>query len=85
MTHAAECFVGIDISKGSLDVAVLPANEGWKAVHDEEGIKTLVDRLERLQPTLIVLEATGGLETRLVTASGHTPTSCCGHQPSSSS
>ena len=47
MTHATECFVGIDISKGSLDIAVPPTNEDWKVVHNEEGVRTLVERLER--------------------------------------
>jgi transposase len=67
MTHHAECFVGIDVSKDTLDIAVLPSKESWQAVRDEKGIKTLVARLEQLNPTLIVLEATGGLESHLVT------------------
>jgi len=68
MTHHAECFVGIDVAKETLDIAVLPSNESWQAVHDEKGIETLVTRFQQFNPTLVVLEATGGLETRLVTA-----------------
>jgi transposase len=68
MTHNADCFVGIDISKHTLDIAVLPSVQCWQTVHDEEGIATLVTRLQQLNPTLVVLEATGGLETQLVAA-----------------
>lgn len=67
MKQDAECFVGIDVSKDTLDIAVLPASESWQTVRDEKGIQALVARLEQLNPTLIVLEATGGLETHLVT------------------
>jgi len=73
MKPDAECFVGIDVSKDTLDIAVLPASESWQTVRDEEGIQALVARLEQLNPTLIVLEATGGLETHLVTALATSP------------
>lgn len=60
-------FVGIDISKAQLDVAVRP--EGcWAVPHDARGIATAVTRLQALGPTLIVLEATGGVERPLVRA-----------------
>ncbi len=56
-----ERFVGIDVSKSTLDVAVWPADAPWTEAHTESGITALVARLQELQPTLIVLEATGGL------------------------
>lgn len=68
MTHNPECFVGIDISKNTLDVALLPSRQCWQVVHDEKGIEALAGRLQQLNPTLVVMEATGGLETQLVTA-----------------
>lgn len=60
-------FVGIDISKAQLDVAVRP-DGGWAVPHDVRGIATAVTRLRALGPTLIVLEATGGVERPLVRA-----------------
>jgi transposase len=56
------CFVGIDVAKAQLDIAVRPAGERWAVPNDAGGVVTLVERLQALHPTLIVLEATGGLE-----------------------
>lgn len=61
-------FVGIDVSKDKLDVALLPSDERWSVGNNEAEIPSLVERLKQLNPSLIVLEATGGLET-LVAAS----------------
>ncbi len=58
-----QVFVGIDVSKDKLDVAVLPNNQNWSLGNNEADILLLVERLKQLHPTLIVLEATGGLET----------------------
>jgi transposase len=59
---AVPCFVGIDVAKAQLDIAVRPSGERWAISNDATGIGTLVARLQPLHPTLIVLEATGGLE-----------------------
>jgi transposase len=56
------CFVGIDVAKAQLDIAVRPSGERWAAPNDAGGVVTLVERLQALHPTMIVLEATGGLE-----------------------
>src|SRR5512132_3945875 len=56
------CFVGIDVAKAQLDIALRPAGERWAVPNDTGGVVPLVDRLQPLHPTLIVLEATGGLE-----------------------
>ncbi|HSL03924.1 MAG TPA: IS110 family transposase [Nitrospiraceae bacterium] len=61
-------FVGIDVSKAQLDVALRPSDEHDTLVHDAAGIDTLVARLRHIAPTLIVLEATGGWERPLVRA-----------------
>jgi transposase len=66
--RAASCFVGIDVSKASLDVALRPSGEHWCAPNDEAGIAELVVRLCPLAPQLIVREATGGLERLVVAA-----------------
>ncbi len=57
-----QVFVGIDVSKAQLDVALRPTNDGWQVTNDASGIAGLVERLRTVQPTLVVLEATGGLE-----------------------
>ena len=61
------CFVGIDVAKAQLDVAVRPSGERWAVPNDADGVVTLVERLQPLHPTLIVLADTGGLE-RVATA-----------------
>lgn len=61
-------FVGIDVSKATLDVGVRPAGERESASNDESGIKPLIIRLRELKPVLIVVEATGGLERQLTRA-----------------
>lgn len=65
MSAPTVAFVGIDVSKAQLDVAVRPSGETWAVAHDEAGLGALVARLRKLGPTLIVLEATGGLEVAL--------------------
>ena len=64
----AEVFVGIDVAKARLDVGLHPSGESWTVEHDEAGIATAVERLAALGPTLVILEATGGLEVPLVGA-----------------
>jgi transposase len=56
------CFVGIDVAKAQVDIAVRPSGERWAIPNDASGVVTLVARVQALHPTLIVLEATGGLE-----------------------
>ena len=56
------CFRGIDVAKAQWDMAVRPAGERWTVPHDADGVATLVEQGQALHPTLMVLEATGGLE-----------------------
>jgi len=60
-----EKFVGIDVSKGTLDLCTEPAGETLHVDYDDKGISHIVKHLVALAPTLIVMEATGGLEMRL--------------------
>jgi len=60
-----EKFVGVDVSKGTLDICIEPAGETLHVEYDDAGISQVVKRLVELVPTLIVVEATGGLEMRL--------------------
>ncbi|MYD72744.1 MAG: IS110 family transposase, partial [Chloroflexi bacterium] len=66
--NQALVFVGVDVSKASVDVALRPSEERWRLARDEEGMRDLVARLQALSPTLIVAEASGGLELPLVAA-----------------
>ena len=62
MTSESEVFVGIDVSKETLDVAIYDHEMSWQCRHDDVAIGELIDRLVPMSPQLIVLEATGGLE-----------------------
>jgi len=63
--NEVETFVGIDVSKGTLDIRIDPASESLHVAYDEQGVKEVCRRLTKAAPILIVMEATGGLETRL--------------------
>lgn len=67
---AQSSFVGIDVSKARLDVAVRPTGEQWSVSNDEAGIARLLARLQECVPELVVLEATGRLEAAVVAALG---------------
>jgi len=60
---ATECWVGIDVAKAYLDVAIWPTQERLRVPRDEAGLAALIAWLQPRTLTLIVLEATGGLET----------------------
>ncbi len=61
-------FIGIDVSKQWLDVATLPERETRRFSNDGAGQEQLGAWLIQLAPELIVMEATGGFETRVATA-----------------
>jgi transposase len=61
-------FVGIDVSKAQLDVAVRPSGPDRSVPYTEVGIATLVEEVRALHPSAVVLEATGDLEVPLVSA-----------------
>jgi transposase len=65
---AEESYVGIDVSKAELVVAVRPSGERMTLANDRAGIKRLVGRLGELKPQLVVVEATGGLQRQVVAA-----------------
>ena len=73
MQSTPELFVGIDISKARLDVATRgAAAQAWSLSYDAASISALAARLVELAPTLVVMEATGGLETDVcVTLAAH--------------
>ncbi len=61
-------YVGIDVSKAQLDIAVRPTQDQWSCPNSNAGIARLTKRLKRLGAQLIVLEATGGYEIPLTAA-----------------
>ena len=64
--ESAERFVGIDVSKKVLDIAVLPDGTQWSVPNTPQGIDELVAALGPLAPVLVVLESTGGLQRAVV-------------------
>ena len=68
---ATSSYVGIDVSKARLDVAVLGEERGWQVRNTQEGITGLVEKMQDLQPELIVVEATGGYQRAVVEALFH--------------
>lgn len=62
MANPDQFYVGIDVSAAHLDLAVLPGGEVKRFTNDPEGIKALTERLGSIEPTLVVLEATGAME-----------------------
>jgi len=65
--NLSKVYVGIDVSKSQLDVAVGQDGEYWQAGNDRIGIQRTIARLKVIQPALIIVESSGGLETALIT------------------
>lgn len=61
-------FVGLDVAKAELVVAVRPTGETWTVTNDDAGLRALVQALAPRAPQLIVVEATGGYEVPCVAA-----------------
>ena len=63
-----EIYVGIDVAKEQLQVAVRPGGEAWAVTNDPTGLRDLVKRLAASKPALVVLEATAGMEMPVAAA-----------------
>ena len=61
-------YVGIDVAKVRVDVAIRPGGDRCEVSNDEAGIAALVVQMQELNPAAVVLEASGGLELPLVAA-----------------
>ena len=68
MSADAPEFVGIDVSKEWVDVAVRSTGDTWRVNQDQEGRDALILRFQALNPQCVVMEATGGYEMPLSTA-----------------
>ena len=67
--HMAEenVYIGVDVSKAWLDIAVEPGGESWRIENSDSSMAELVKRFIAVDPRYIVVEATGGYEAMLVT------------------
>lgn len=67
MSHAIneEKFAGIDISKATFDIGFYPQKQVAHFAYNDQGIADAIQHFKAYAPTLVVLEATGGIETRL--------------------
>jgi transposase len=68
MAKVTTTWIGIDISKDTLDVAVSPTAVHWQADRTPAGLSALVEQVRALRPERIVLEATGGYEVVVAAA-----------------
>jgi transposase len=68
MPPSAPVFVGVDVAKAELVIAIRPSGDRWTVANDEAGIRALLKRLHQHSATLVVLEATGGYERAVVAA-----------------
>ncbi len=55
-------YLGLDVARDHLDVARYPTQDAWRIPNTAAGHAALVRRAQALQPTRIVLEASGGYE-----------------------
>jgi transposase len=65
---ATSSYIGIDVSKDRLDIAVLGEKQAWQVENTCKGIDELLQQMIGLQPELIVVEATGGYQRNVVDA-----------------
>ena len=65
---ATPTYVGIDVAKNRLDIAMRPSGECKQVGNDERGTRYVVSRRRKVRPTLVILEATGGLEQPVAAA-----------------
>jgi transposase len=68
---ATSSYVGIDVSKDKLDIAVLGGERMWQVGNTQKGIGALATWMKELQPELIVVEATSGYQRAVVEALLH--------------
>ncbi len=61
-------YIGVDVAKAHLDLAVHLSGDPWRVANDEAGINSIVTHIRELDPALIVVEPTGGLELPLTVA-----------------
>ena len=68
-----DTYVGIDVARARVDVAIRPNGDIWSLDNDEHGMSELVSRLQTVEPIGVALESKGGLEVPLVSALAASP------------
>ena len=66
--HQEAVYVGVDVSKDSLNVAIPGWRHAYQVSNNRQGIATLIREMERLCPNLIVVDVTGGYDEQVVGA-----------------
>jgi len=61
-------WIGIDVSQDRLDIATFPETIAKSVDYTDDVVEEIVEEMKQSSPTLIVLEATGGLEVRIAAA-----------------
>ena len=67
MLDTPQCWVGVDVAKATFDVALLPQGKTYHFAYDQAGIDQCKSLLTQPAATIVVLESTGGYESRLAT------------------
>jgi transposase len=68
MNQTSSQWIGIDVSKATLDVAVQPSGAQWSVANRAAPIEALVEQVTAVGPERIVVEASGSYEAPLVAA-----------------
>ncbi|WGS51196.1 IS110 family transposase [Paraburkholderia sp. D15] len=68
MNPVSSVYIGIDVSGTTLDIAIHDTTDHFRVDNEQTAIDQLVQRLIALNPTLIVMEATGKLELAVLRA-----------------
>lgn len=66
--ESTKTYVGVDVAKETLDIAIHPRQKTKSFRNSEDGIQEAVTYIKGVAPTLVVMEATGGFEMPLAAA-----------------
>jgi hypothetical protein len=50
-------YIGIDVSKESMDVTIIDSDKKWRFNNNPAGIKRVLETIEEIGPVLVVFEA----------------------------
>lgn len=57
-----EIYIGVDVSRAAWDIAIYKSEQRWQVANEEGSLQELAQQLIAMKVTLVVVEATGGLE-----------------------
>lgn len=76
-----QVYIGIDVSKNTLDVASYSTRERWQFPNHDTGINQLVELIRKQPPALVVAKAAGGCETAASLCLKESRGPVCGSKP----